>query len=206
MASQAQIDANRRNAQLSTGPKPPEGKAAVSQNALKHGLRSDIYKTPMRDPKVYDQLLADLIAEHRPQTVTEEFYVERMALCLDKLTFLEGMQNDCLFTNSRDFDLSEEKALNIYWNQQERLERGFDRALATLRKLQKERRASETAPAAPAPSPASVKPDPLPAPAPTREAKPPAPQTRAPKVEQNPGPSGIGFVRPDSFSPRTPCA
>jgi len=38
MASQRQIDVNRRNAQKSTGPKTPEGKAAVSQNALKHGL------------------------------------------------------------------------------------------------------------------------------------------------------------------------
>jgi hypothetical protein len=34
----AQIEANRRNAQLSTGPRTPEGKAASSQNALKYGM------------------------------------------------------------------------------------------------------------------------------------------------------------------------
>jgi len=34
----AQIEANRRNAQLSTGPKTPEGKAASSLNATKYGI------------------------------------------------------------------------------------------------------------------------------------------------------------------------
>jgi len=38
MASEAQILANRQNAQKSTGPRTPEGKAAVSQNPVKHGL------------------------------------------------------------------------------------------------------------------------------------------------------------------------
>jgi len=41
MASPAQIEANRRNALKSTGPKTPEGKAATAGNALSHGLRSD---------------------------------------------------------------------------------------------------------------------------------------------------------------------
>lgn len=143
MASEAQIDANRRNAQLSTGPKTPEGKAAVSTNALKHGLRSDLYKKPSLDPEVFDHLLAELIAEHQPQTITEEVYVERMALCLDKLTFIEGLQNECLFNQPRKLIPSDNKGLIVYWNQEERLERAFDRALSALRKLQKERRAAQ---------------------------------------------------------------
>jgi hypothetical protein len=40
MLTPAQIDANRANAKLSTGPKTPEGKARVSRNALKHGFTS----------------------------------------------------------------------------------------------------------------------------------------------------------------------
>jgi hypothetical protein len=38
MATEAQIQANRRNAERSTGPRTAAGKAVVAQNAVKHGL------------------------------------------------------------------------------------------------------------------------------------------------------------------------
>ena len=41
MTSKKQIQANRRNARKSTGPKTAKGKAVVRLNALKHGLRAE---------------------------------------------------------------------------------------------------------------------------------------------------------------------
>src|SRR5262245_61835349 len=41
MATAAQIDANRRNAARSTGPKSPAGKDRSRRNALTHGLTAE---------------------------------------------------------------------------------------------------------------------------------------------------------------------
>ena len=55
MATDAQINANRRNAAKSTGPKTEKGKAKARLNALKHGLRgpeppSSCLSCPTRTP------------------------------------------------------------------------------------------------------------------------------------------------------------
>jgi hypothetical protein len=42
MTTMSQVDANHRNAQLSTGPKSLEGKAASSRNATKHGYTAKV--------------------------------------------------------------------------------------------------------------------------------------------------------------------
>ena len=47
--SQKQSQANKRNAQQSTGPRTQSGKRASSQNALKHGLNQAL--DPLADPR-----------------------------------------------------------------------------------------------------------------------------------------------------------
>ena len=42
MATEKQIEANRRNAALSTGPKTDEGKAQSRANAMTHSLRGSL--------------------------------------------------------------------------------------------------------------------------------------------------------------------
>ena len=49
MTSDKSLAVNRRNAQLSTGPKTQEGKDAVRQNALNHGLLSASALLPTED-------------------------------------------------------------------------------------------------------------------------------------------------------------
>ena len=63
LISEKQQEANRQNAQQSTGPKTPEGKAAVRLNALTYGLRARNLILPNEDSEEYKQLWADLEAE-----------------------------------------------------------------------------------------------------------------------------------------------
>jgi len=63
MATQAQIQANRKNAQKSTGPKTTAGKAVASQNSVKHGLRANRLLLISDDP--------DEFAEHRDSLLNE---------------------------------------------------------------------------------------------------------------------------------------
>jgi hypothetical protein len=89
MATLKQFEANRRNAQKSTGPKTPEGKAAVSMNALRHGLRARTVVLPGENREEFNHLCDDLEVEWHPQSRTEQFYLEQMAVSQWKLTRME---------------------------------------------------------------------------------------------------------------------
>lgn len=65
MATPAQIAANRRKAQKSTGPKTPEGKQTVSQNAVRHGLLSTNVLLPGEDPEAYPRVRATMMKPNR---------------------------------------------------------------------------------------------------------------------------------------------
>jgi hypothetical protein len=67
MATAAQIAACAANAQHSTGPRSPEGKAASSRNALKLGLYSEAHILPGEDPAEYGELLRDFKNEYHPE-------------------------------------------------------------------------------------------------------------------------------------------
>ncbi|HLH18013.1 MAG TPA: hypothetical protein VKX45_12370 [Bryobacteraceae bacterium] len=71
MATQAQIAANRRNAQLSTGPRTEAGKSNARRNRLQSGLYAESLLIPGEDPAELDALAAEYEAEYRPATATE---------------------------------------------------------------------------------------------------------------------------------------
>ncbi|RUL86966.1 hypothetical protein TsocGM_15115, partial [Tautonia sociabilis] len=54
--SQKRIEANRRNAQQSTGPRTDEGKARSRANGLRHGMAAEVL-VPEEDRTAYEQIL-----------------------------------------------------------------------------------------------------------------------------------------------------
>ena len=80
MSTDRQIEANRLNAQHSTGPSTPEGRAAVRLNGLKYGLYAETLILPGEDPAEFDALVDRLDSEHQPATPTEELFVSQIAM------------------------------------------------------------------------------------------------------------------------------
>jgi hypothetical protein len=79
MATQAQIDANRRNAQRSTGPRTSEGKAASRWNSLRHGLAAEQPVLPHEDPAQYHRVRGELIETWQPANAQELMLVDQVA-------------------------------------------------------------------------------------------------------------------------------
>src|SRR5260221_12332599 len=92
MSSQRQIDANRLNAQKSTGPSTPEGKAAVRFNSLKYGLYAETLILPGEDPAAFETLLDRLDAEHQPATPTEEAFVSQIVMAAWRRARIQRME------------------------------------------------------------------------------------------------------------------
>ena len=83
MSSKARIEANRRNALKSTGPRTPEGKARSSQNALKHGLASISPHSflTVEDKSAFERMLAGYLRIHQPAHADELDLVTDAVFC-----------------------------------------------------------------------------------------------------------------------------
>jgi len=78
--SETRVEANRRNALSSTGPKDM---SVTRFNALKHGLTAEkMVVTPFEDPTEYKVLVEALRADFQPQTAIEELLIQQMASSL----------------------------------------------------------------------------------------------------------------------------
>jgi hypothetical protein len=95
MSTEKQIKANRQNAQKSTGPRTDEGKAAVSQNAVKHGLftNSIIFGENEDDFEAFHN---EMLAELDPVGAVETTMAERIVSLWWRLKRAECMQNEVI--------------------------------------------------------------------------------------------------------------
>src|ERR1700692_2312926 len=185
MATQSQIDANRRNAQKSTGPTTPEGRAVVRHNALKHGLTSEVLIPMDEDRPEFDHLCDAFETEFQPIGPTEESLLENLVAAKWRLGrarreetgfFVKRaieLEHDSqeyreLAANARlamivDLDSAGPNTLAKISRYEARLERSFYKALSELRRTQSQREPAEP-PAAKQTQSEDRPPDPTPPP------------------------------------------
>jgi hypothetical protein len=111
MLSDRKIEANRQNAQHSTGPSTPEGRAAVRLNGLKHGLCAETIVVPGEDPAQFEALLEAYRAEYQPATPSAEFLVRQVAMADWRLLRLHRIEAAFHTIRHKELDRSRREEL-----------------------------------------------------------------------------------------------
>jgi len=96
MSTEAQIFANRRNAQKSAGPRTSEGKAAVSQNAVKHGLTAAHDVISSESQAQFDLYRDQILAELAPASPMESMLAHRIVSLSWRLKRICSIQNQTI--------------------------------------------------------------------------------------------------------------
>lgn len=85
MTSLRQIEANRRNARLSTGPVTEDGKKRSRRNAFRHGLTAETVIDALEDAEEYTAFEMAITADYEAQSAVERELVLRLASLLWRL-------------------------------------------------------------------------------------------------------------------------
>jgi hypothetical protein len=143
MPSDAQLHANRANAQKSTGPKTAAGKSKSAANSSKHGLQANpttILENNPLERTQYDALKANLLAQLLPEGELELQAFERHVFATFQADRARQHELD-----AQDRWLNE-PSNETWFHQMERIqrlgamqERRADKALNELRRLQRDR-------------------------------------------------------------------
>ena len=170
--SDKQQQANRQNAQKSTGPTTPEGREAIRFNALTYGLRTRQTILERENAAEYSRLWDELEAEWQPQGRTERCYLETMVTSqwlLRRIALSERHIYAVIGNMEERF-----KMLAYVYKQRAQLERSFRTAIADMKQSQKERLPRQPQP------PQTEQPAKPAQPASTPASKPTPPQTPPP--------------------------
>ena len=161
MTSDKKAEANRRNALKSTGPRTPEGKAAVRLNALRHGLRSEEILLPGEDEQALRELDAYVRAELQPVGELENLLIGRVVAAYWRLRRLGRVEAGIFMQQSYpDVGDSDASSLGLSFirdgnganafsklsRYETTMERGLYKALHELQRLQAARAATGSVP------------------------------------------------------------
>jgi hypothetical protein len=106
MTSERQRAANQANALHSTGPKTPEGKAAVRFNAFRHGLLARDAVLPGEDADAFEDLWNQVRAKCSPVGPIEEFLAERVVNTMWRLRRLARAETALLYSRVHELKAS----------------------------------------------------------------------------------------------------
>ena len=94
-------ESDRRNAQKSTGPKTPQGKAYSRLNALKHGiLASQVVLAAIEgheERRMFEETVAGLKLDFQPVGCFEEFLVQQIGSCMWRYRRMARFENRAAF-------------------------------------------------------------------------------------------------------------
>jgi hypothetical protein len=102
MSSLKQIEANRRNAQKSTGPTTLEGKLRSRCNAVRHGLTAETVIAVLEDSDDYEAFEAAVISDYDAESTVERELVLRLASVLWRLRRATGIETALFESVTRD--------------------------------------------------------------------------------------------------------
>src|SRR5436190_371333 len=112
MSSFRQIETNRRNARLSTGPVTEEGKNRSRRNAVRHGLTAETVITALEDAADYAAFETAVTADYDAQSAVERELVLRLASLLWRLRRATAIEAG-LLNNKRSSSCSCGGAANL---------------------------------------------------------------------------------------------
>ena len=104
MTSYRQIEANRRNALKSTGPRTEQGKRRSRQNAVRHGLTAETVVVALEDIEDYQAFEAAVIADYDARTAVERELVLRLASLLWRIRRATAIETDLLQAQAETLD------------------------------------------------------------------------------------------------------
>jgi hypothetical protein len=159
--TEAQLIANRANAQFSTGPRTEEGKNRSSLNAFRHGLTGQIVIHTPEDQSAFQKHCDAIRQELAPvgalettlaQAIAEDYWRLNRARALEDSIFTLGLQEhsdpeasnsevDAALAQGRTW-IEQARNLQLLTTYEQRIRRSIEKNTAELRTLQAARKAA----------------------------------------------------------------